>query len=485
MIFGHMRFVGVALFILFFSLLPSSFLLGSTPNILFVLVDDLAWTDLGSYGHPWHETPHIDSLASDGMRFTQAYSPAPICSSARASILTGKTPARLGLEFVVKAEAGEQVIQPPQALKAPPFTLALDLEETTIAEQLSKAGYDTAYFGKWHLNPHYQGRYLAWSPTHGPGRQGFQIAEEDFGSHPYRRIELPTLFLKDSYHSDGITDRAIRYLQQPREDPFFLMVSHFYVHTPVQSSYDWLLKKYDSKIPPNILNRNKRIEYAAFVETLDFHVGQLLAGLDETGLKASTLVVFSSDNGGHPEYVSHAPLRGSKWNLYEGGIRVPLLVRWPEVVEPGSECGAPIIGYDLFATLCEVAGIKDHRSGGNRDGTSFLPFLKNPDEHWERSLYWHFPYYHPEGDKFANAIPDIGVDDFIVSRTRPHSAIRKGRFKLIYFDEDERVELYDLSEDVSESRDLTNLFSDKVTELKQELSTYLQAVKARKAAPNL
>ena len=154
--------------LLFFLLLPSSFCLGSSPNILFILVDDLAWSDLASYGHLWHETPHIDSLAKSGMRFTQAYAPAPICSASRASILTGKTTARLGLEFVVKSEPGEQVIDPPQPMKAPPFTLSLDLNETTIAELLLDPGYQTAYFGKWHLNPHYNGVYNGWSPTEGP-----------------------------------------------------------------------------------------------------------------------------------------------------------------------------------------------------------------------------------------------------------------------------------------------------------------------------
>ena len=177
------------------------------PNILFILVDDLGWSDLGCYGHPWHETPHIDRLAGEGMRFTQAYAPAPICSASRASILTGKSVARVGLEFVVKEKPGRQKISPPQPLETPPLTVALDLKETTIAEYLSATGYETAYFGKWHLNPHHEGRYLAWSPTHGPGQQGFVTAIEDFGSHPYSKTPRDRVSQRGRFYDDSMTNR--------------------------------------------------------------------------------------------------------------------------------------------------------------------------------------------------------------------------------------------------------------------------------------
>ena len=470
-----------ALFLFFLSYLTSN---ASAPNILFILVDDLGWTDLASYGHPWHETPRIDSLGTDGMRFTQAYAPAPICSASRASILTGKSTARVGLEFVVKSEPGEQVILPPQALKAPPFTLALDLRENTIAERLQTVGYETAYFGKWHLNPHYNGVYNGWSPTQGPGQQGFSVAEEDFGSHPYSGRELETLSEPGSYHPDGLTEKAIAFLKRDRDSPFFLMVSHFYVHTPVKSPYAWLLQKYESKLPRDIPNREQRVAYAAFVETLDHYVGQLLDGLEDAGVADNTLVVFFSDNGGHPEYVANGPLRGSKWNLYEGGIRIPMLVRWPGKVQPGSRCEVPVIGYDLFSTFNAAAEKEAPDLSDELDGISLLPLFDDPEQKVDRGLYWHFPYYHPEGKKFGEAKPLIGMNDFEISQTHPHSAIRQGNYKLIYFDEDKRCELYDLSRDSSETRDLSQENPAMTQNLKQSLHNYLDSVDARRAKPN-
>jgi len=484
-------FLGAAF--LLFNLLPSAFLgspklfgdggsLPAKPNILFILVDDLAWSDLASYGHPWHKSPRIDSLATDGMRFTQAYAPAPICSASRASILTGKSTARLGFEFVVKPEAGEQIIEPPQPLKAPPFTLSLPLEETTIAERLRDSGYETGYFGKWHLNPHYNGVYNGWSPTEGPGQQGFGFAEEDFGTHPYSRKEFASINLEGSYYRDGLTEKAISFLKRARSSPFFLMVSHFYVHTPIRSPYTWLRNKYDAIIPTDTPRRNERVEYAVFVETLDYHVGQLLDGLEDAGVKDNTMVVFLSDNGGHPEYVSNKPLRGSKWNLYEGGIRVPMFARWPGNISPGSINRNPVIGYDLFPTFVEASGGRSE--GEARDGVSLLPLFTGKGETVDRSLYWHFPYYHPEGNKFGRSLGDIGIDDFAVSQTRPHSAIRKGDYKLVYFEEDQRVELYDLGSDLSEQTDLGRKLTVKTQELKQSLLNYLDSVDARRAVSN-
>lgn len=472
------------LFLLFFSLLPCSFTLGAPPNILFILVDDLAWSDLGCYGHPWHVTPRIDSLGTEGMRFTQAYAPAPICSASRASILTGKSTARLGFEFVVKEAAGEQDIRPPQPLKAPPFTLALDLAETTIAEHLQTAGYETAFFGKWHLNPHYNGVYNGWSPTEGPGQQGFQIAEEDFGTHPYSRKELALVEEEGGFYSDGLTEKAIRFLKRKHFKPFFIMVSHFYVHTPIRSPYGWLRKKYNAVVPADIPLRDERIEYAIFVETLDHYVGQLLDGLADSGKADHTLVVFFSDNGGHPEYVSNKPLRGSKWNLYEGGIRVPLLVKWPGSVAAGSTCEDPVMGYDFLPTFAEASGRKIPAQDHSLDGVSLLPLFQNKKRLSKRPLYWHFPYYHPEGKKFGDAIDSIGVDDFSVSQTRPHSAIRQGDYKLVYFEEDQRVELYNLRSDLSEQHDLSRKLTAKAQELKQSLLNYLNSVHARRAVAN-
>lgn len=449
------------------------------PNILFILADDLSWSDLACYGHPWHETPHLDRLASEGVRLTSAYAPAPICSASRAAILTGRTPARIGLEFVVKVEAGEQPLEPEPPLKPPPFTTDMALSEVTFAERLLESGYETAFFGKWHLNAHYNGVYLGWSPTHGPARQGFAVAEEDFGNHPYAG---PLTLLEDEQQgwvADSLTERAVAYLGRPRANPFLLMVSHFYVHTPVESRYAWLARKYDEKIPLDEPNRAQRITYAEFVEAMDHHVGELLKALEERGLAESTLVVFLADNGGHPVYTDNRPLRGSKWTLYEGGIRVPMLLRWPGHLPPGRVWDAPVSGVDLFPTFLAMAGDVPSPSSPTIDGLNLLPALSGEAPGEERVLYWHFPYYHPENALFGRAEDLSGHAVGRVSRTRPHSAIRLGRHKLIWFHEGDRIELYDLLADPTESLDLRAAYPETAERLKAQLLGYLQSVSAR------
>ena len=450
------------------------------PNLLFILADDLAFSDLGCYGHPWHETPHLDRLAARGMRFTDAYAPAPICSASRASILTGKTPARLGFEFVTKDAPGRQQFRSGQAMRTPPFTLNLPLEERTIAERLAAAGYGTAFLGKWHLNSHHRG-YLGWSQTHGPRQQGFQTAVEDFGSHPYSYRESgkpPRITTAGEFAADSMVDRACEFLHQPAKRPFFLMVSQFFVHTPVSTPCDWLLAKYDKRVPKDSLNRKRRIAYAAFVETLDHYVGQLLSALVASGNGDDTLIVFTSDNGGHPVYTANGPLRGSKWNLYEGGIRVPMIACWPEHVPAGSVCRTPVIGYDLLSTFAELAGepVADEPP---IDGVSLAGLLADPAAELDRTLVWHFPYYHPEKG-FDRTLKKIGINDFAVSQTRPQAALRHGKYKLLYFFEDERSELYDLNADLGESRDLADDQRSIAADLERRLLGYLDAVGARR-----
>lgn len=437
------------------------------PNILLILADDLSWSDLGCYGNPWFETPHLDKLASQGARFTQAYSAAPICSASRAAILTGKTPAELGFEFVTKPEAGFQTVNAP--LRAPRFTLNLPLEETTIAEALSETGYETAFFGKWHLNQHYQ-RYLGWSPTHGPKAQGFQIAEEDFGSHPYsywsEKEKRTFLDLKKGeFVEDGLTEHAIRFLKEDHVKPFFLMVSHFYVHDPIHTRVKWLHDHYIDKIPADQPRREILAHYGAMVTSLDHYVGQLLAALDEAGLAESTYVTFTSDNGGHPNYAGNAPLRGSKWNLYEGGIRVPMIVRWPDKITARSVIDAPLSGVDLFSTFQSLAEIGESQEAQGGD------------------YYWHFPFYHPE-KKFEAAPADIGINDGVTSQTRPHSAIRRGNWKLVQFYENKEAELYNLSSDPYEQEDLSESHQEKVDELRTALNQHLEKAGARLPTEN-
>ena len=361
------------------------------PNIVFILVDDLGWSDLHCYGHAYHQTPNIDQLSSAGMRFTNGYSPAPICSASRASILTGKTVPRLGFEFVTKNEPGNQQLDSDEPLLAPPITLNLPLSEQTIAERLGSLGYETAFFGKWHVSQHYQQRYLQWHPGYGPGQQGFSVSVNDFGGHPYawkkgawKKGDLSSDIPSGVIPPDSLINSVVEYVRRPHAKPFFAMVSTYYVHTPVRSRSRWLLRDYADKLPTSAPNHSKRIEYGAFVQTLDHHVGQILRAIKESDQEENTLVVFMSDNGGHPEFCSNAPLRGSKWNLYEGGIRVPMIVRWPGKVVAGSTCDAPVIGYDMLPTFVSAAG----GQANDTDGIRLDGLLANPREVVVRDLIW-------------------------------------------------------------------------------------------------
>ena len=360
----------------------------STPNIVFILADDLAWSDLGCYGHTYHETPNLDRQAEQGMRFTQAYAPTPICSASRAAILTGKSPARLNFEFVTKDSPDVPDLKQP--LTPPPYTLDLPLKEMTMAEVLAPAGYTTGFFGKWHVSQHHGG-YLGWWPTHGPLHRGFSELSSDFGSHPYAYKSNPGL--KDStveegqYPQDTLTDQALRFIRSHRHERFFLYLSHYYVHDPIHTRCQWLVEKYRAKLPPG--STTVRADYAAMVETLDHEIGRVLDEIDVLNLADNTLIVCMSDNGGHPDYTTNAPLRGSKRNLYEGGIRVPFIVRWPDHSPAGSICDTPVHGCDLFPTFVELAGAK----ADNVAGLSLAPLLLDPVNPLpDLTLLWLLPY---------------------------------------------------------------------------------------------
>ncbi len=474
------------------------------PNIILIYIDDLGYSDLANYGREYGnfftETPNIDKLATEGMKFTNAYASAPICSPSRAALLTGKTPARLGFEFVTKykedtfswedEEWVEKYSNYP--LTCPPYRITLPLSENTVAEELAKNGYETGMVGKWHVAPHYK-RYNGWDPTHGPKQQGFEWAEETFGDHPsgYPKTEKGPDYSESKYPNgrypeDELTNKAIEFLEMEHEKPFFLFVSHYFVHTPIDYRLEWLIKKYRDKaskshedIPESV------ILYAAFVDRMDYYVGQLLDAIDDNELRENTLVVFTSDNGGHPSFAYNRPFRGSKWNLYEGGIREPFIVRWPGIVEAGSTCETPIIQTDLMPTFSTISGTKSIAS--DVDGKSILPLLKGaaPQELLKRTFVWHFPYYHPEGDKYEKAISEIGIEDLSVSKTLPQSAIRQGNYKLIYFYEDDKTELYDLNDDITEHTDLSEERPWDATKLKTALFNYLNEVDARFPQKNI
>jgi len=438
----------------------------AAPNILLILADDLAWSDLGCYGSKTCETPNLDKLARQGIRYTDAYAAAPLCSPARAALMTGRSPARLNFEFVTKWTTDKPYYWPAHKVVPPPYTFNLPLEETTIAEVLRDAGYQTAMVGKWHLNTHYK-TYNGWSPEFGPRQQGFEHAVETFGSHPwaYRDKTEPTFdnFAPGEYAPDSLTDATIDFLEnRDSTKPYFLFASLFYVHSPVRPRGEWLVEKYRRKLGQ--AGAEDHAVYCSFVETLDWHVGRLLDAVD-----TDTLVVFTSDNGGHPQYAANAPLRGSKWNLYEGGIRAPLIVRWPEGAGAGETNSDPIIGTDLFATFAEMAGAKSAAEDSvalTRRGSA------------EHPLVWHFPYYHPERG-FPESPKTIGVGDRYVSQTRPSSAIRVANDKLIYYHDDKSVELYNLGRDLSEQHNLAKENPRRADALRQQLLSYLEAANAR------
>jgi len=426
------------------------------PNILIFYADDLGWTDIGYYGNNKNETPHLDKLASQGLGFTNAYAPAPICSASRASIMTGKSPAQLHFEFVAteRSDTGH-ILLPPKR------TIELPLVEITIGEIAKYAGYNTAFFGKWHIAKH-NGGYLKWSDTHGPFQQGFDVGSDHYGSHPYDSKNRGLVHLPEgTFPEDSLVLKSIGFLkkQQSTNQPFLMIFSSYYVHTPVIPNNSWLIEKYKKQLPDASENE---IRYAAFVETMDYYYGQLLRALKEYGLEENTLVIFTSDNGGHPAYTDNAPLRGNKWNLYEGGIRVPFIVRWPGKIKSNTKSRIPVIQWDILPTLCDLTG---QPIPENLDGESLLSlFTRHSSQLNRKSIYWHFPYYHP-----PNAYEG----------TKPCSAILQGDDKLIYFYEDERVELYNLKNDPGEKIDLAGERPEFASQMKEALMNRLNRVDAR------
>ncbi len=433
----------------------------NAPNILILYADDLGWSDIGCYGSSKNETPNIDKLAAEGVKFSNAYAPSPICSASRASLMTGKSPARLHFEFVSteKIDTGYPLLPPKR-------TLDLPLDEVTIGEIAKNAGYNTAFFGKWHIAKHNKG-YLKWSDTHGPFQQGFNEGSDHFGSHPYDVNNREMLNLENGlFPRDSLVIQAIDFLQRQKnsKQPFLMFFSSYFVHTPVFPNNSWLIEKYRNKLTGAPENE---ILYAAFVETMDHYFGKILEALRKYGFEENTIVLFTSDNGGHPGYTTNEPLRGNKWNLYEGGIRVPFIIKWPGIVNRETENSLSVIQWDVMPT---VSDIFQQEKPENIDGESLLPLLKGKAETLSRkSIYWHFPYYHPA---------------YSYEGTKPCSAIREGNYKLIYFYEDQRVELYNLDNDIIEANNLASQVPDMTNRLKEKLFKQLNEVNARFAITN-
>lgn len=425
------------------------------PNFLIFLVDDMGWIDPACYGNPFHETPNIDRFARQGMRFTDAYAACPVCSPTRASILTGKYPATLNLTDYIPGHW-----RPWDKLVVPKFHQELPLEEVTFAETLAPAGYTSGAFGKWHLG----------GPAHFPDKQGFDELLVTRGRHFYPRFRTtPKLDLEDgAYLADVLTDRAETFLETHRSRPFVLYLAHYAVHIPLEAKPE-LVEKYEQKESKPAGRVNQPV-YAAMVEHVDQSLGRLLRKLEQLELAENTVVIFCSDNGGlykrfdgaGPAVMSNAPLRNEKGSLYEGGVRVPLIIRWPGHVEPGSVCSTPVCSVDLYPTMTELAGIDD-RDDVEVDGVSLVPLLKQTGGLKREALYWHYPHYH---------------------HTTPAGAIRQGDYKLIEYFDDGRVELYNLKDDLSEQKDLAAAEPEMAAELKQALSRWRKAVGAKMPTRN-
>ena len=455
------------------------------PNFVFILVDDLGATDLGCMGSTFYETPHIDKLAAAGMRFTQAYSACTVCSPTRAAVLTGKYPARLHITDWI---AGH--VRPKARLNVPDWTKHLPHEEVTLAEMLQPAGYVSASIGKWHLG----------GPEFRPETQGFalNVAGTDKGQPPsyFSRYKISTITdgPAGEYLTDREADEAIKFVEASREKPFLLYWPRHAVHTPLQAKPE-LIEKYRRKAE-KMEGPQNHPTYAAMIESLDDSVGRLVAKLGELGLAERTVIVFTSDNGGLTIQkngpTSNLGLRAGKGSTYEGGTRVPLIVRWPGVVAAGSTCDVPVMSIDYLPTMREIAGVvgpplapgggegpgvRGNRSPAPIDGVSLVPLLKQnsspaaassraaQSDFASRALYWHYPHYHPGG-------------------ATPYSAIRQGDWKLIEFHEDGRRELFNLKDDPAEKQNVANQMTPRVAELAAKLVAWRKEVGAQMPTPN-
>lgn len=419
------------------------------PNIVFILADDLGWSQLGCYGSQYYETPHIDRLASQGMRFTNAYAACPVSSPTRASLMTGKYPARLHLTDYIPGQPF-----PYAQLMIPQWQKFLPLDEISIAEAIKEKGYVSAIFGKWHLSSH---KKPPESLPYNPDKQGFDQHFVTYKPWPTEEFDPAD----DAHNVDSITNAALKFLETHKDSSFFLMVSHNTIHDPLMENPE-LVKKYKAKAE-NQQPRNNPV-IGAMIETLDKSTGKILKKIDQLNLRENTIVIFFSDNGGKQAHAEQTPLRAGKGWLYEGGIRVPLIVRWHEVVQPGSTSNQIVSSVDLFPTWLEMCGIENIPEN---DGVSLVPVLKQLYTLDREAVYWHYPHYH-RGSGMV-----------------PAGAVRAGNFKLIEWyeptltDSSGQIELYNLAEDISETNNLAEKMPGKAVELRTLLHEWREKVNAQ------
>ena len=413
------------------------------PNFLFILVDDMGWKDLGSYGNKIHETPNLDKLAERGMRFTNAYAACPICGPSRAAIMTGRYPSTSGFvdNFVSETKGG--ILQRSQERSH------LELEAVTLAESLKAGGYQTGFLGKWHLTNN--------DETHLPTDQGFDVnIAGGWKGHPHDGYFSPYKLAhlddgpKGEYLTDRVTTEAIGVLDRfsKNDTPWLLYVSYYTVHAPFHSKPE-KTKKYAAK-------KARNPKYGGMMESMDENVGRLLSWLDEKGLRENTVIFFTSDNGGHKPATNNTPLRGHKGDLYEGGIRVSCIAEGPGVAK-GVVNDTPIHGTDYYATLLEMAGV-EKKSGVAPDSVSLVPLLKGEAKFNRGPMFWHYP-----------------VAKRLTPLSEPGSVVRDGDWKYIYFYSDGRSELYNLKDDIGETKNLAALNPKKAKKMKTQLTSVLKA----------
>ncbi len=433
-------------------------ILSAKPNIILIFIDDLGWTDIGCYGNDFVETPRIDQLAAEGLRFTDFYAAGAVCSPTRCAVQSGQNQARIGITAHIPGHW-----RPFERVITPQTTMALPLETVTIAETLTRSGYQSAYVGKWHLgnNPSFQ-----------PDSQGYGLSAVIAGPHLPGRFRVlgdsPLKPKPNQYRTEFEGDICVDFIQANKDKPFFLMLSPFAVHIPLGAMSEKVAKY-----------RKKRSElqrelphpvYAAMIEHCDDMVGRIVDAVEANGLTDNTMIMFTSDNGGlYRRYdyrvkaddlvTSMAPLKGEKGSLHEGGVRVPLIIKYPPLTHPNTVCSEPTISYDFYPTFAELAGAS-LPVNQPIDGLSLLPLLEDPDNRLDRTaLHWHYPHYHHD---------------------RPASSIRVREWKLIeYLDGTGDVELYRLHNDLGETRNLNEMFPGRVADLKKQLAQWRVSVGAR------
>lgn len=437
----------------------------SKPNIIFILADDLGWGELGCYGNTFNETPNLDKLASQGVRFTRAYAAAPVCSPTRASIMTGQYPARIGITDFL----------------APKSTIFLDPQKyTTINQVLSHAGYYTGIIGKWHLDTHFTNE--KGSPQHFHfdeviASETKYIADGDY-FYPYDKINTITTGKPLEYLTDRQSEEAVDFIHRNKAKPFFLYLSYYAVHTMLDAP-DKLVEKYKAKFDEEYGTgkaekiygpQNKRHQanhkdnpwLAAMLERVDAGVGAIMEALQKEGLDKNTLVIFFSDNGGAHGVANNGGLRAGKTWLYEGGIREPLIMRWPEKIKQKATSDVPVCSVDFYPTFLQMAKATPP-SEQVMDGISLLPLMTKENIPDRDELYWYYP-------------AETGG-----WKKRMSAAVRSGDYKLIHFFEDNHSELYNLKKDPQEQDNLATKMPEQTNALEKKLAIWENAVKARKA----